>query len=132
MSSGFVVSGLADMGRILGNLKTLDRPIQRAARRSGHLWVQQIQQGMSAAGSPSEPGDYPGVRSGILRASVRYQVIGSDELRVGTNTSYARYLEDGTSRMAARPIIGNRIEITGLLMEIRNIIITEINNHIGR
>lgn len=132
MSAEFTVSGLAEMGKMLGRLKTLDLPIQRASRRAGHLWVQQIQAGMTAASSPSTPGDYPGVRSGVLRSSIRYQVFGADELRVGTDVSYARYLEDGTSRMEARPIIGTRIELNGLLMEIRNIIITEINRHVGR
>lgn len=128
----FTVSGLQDMGKIVGKLKTIELPLQRAARRAGLLWVKQIQDGMRAAGSPSSPGDYPGVRSGTLVSSVRYQVIGADELRVGTGVSYARYLEDGTSRMEARPIIGNRIEINGLLNQIKNIIITEINTHIGR
>jgi len=132
MSGSFTVSGMEDLGRCMGRLKTLNVPIQRATRRAGKLWVDQIRAGMTAAGSPSSPGDYPGVRSGALRGSIQYFVIGNDELHVGTNVHYARYLEEGTSRMASRPIIGNKLELSGLLETFRHILITEINIHLMR
>lgn len=52
--------------------------------------------------NPSKPGEPPHVQTGRLRASVAYEVDGQ-VARIGTNVIYARHLELGTSRMAARP-----------------------------
>lgn len=55
---------------------------------------------------PSAPGEPPHRRTGRLRASVAREVVreGSATVgRVGTNVKYGRWLELGTSRMAARP-----------------------------
>ncbi len=55
----------------------------------------------------SKPGEIaysksPGT-TGKLRKSRKYQVQGSDSLSISLNTPYAKYLEEGTARMAARP-----------------------------
>lgn len=57
------------------------------------------------------PGAFPGVRSGTLRRSFGKNLVGElfkgaasiRKVRVGTNIKYAKGLEKGTSRMAARP-----------------------------
>lgn len=54
----------------------------------------------------SRPGEFPHKDYGTLRTSIavdvnREALVG----RVGSNLPYARYLEFGTSRMAARPFI---------------------------
>lgn len=58
-------------------------------------------------GPGAPPGRFPFLRSGRLRQSAayepRYAVNG--RIRVGVNTAYARALEFGTSRMAARPFL---------------------------
>jgi HK97 gp10 family phage protein len=52
----------------------------------------------------SSAGDPPHVRTGALRNSVTREVGEAEEVaRVGTNLRYGRYLELGTTRMAARP-----------------------------
>lgn len=54
----------------------------------------------------SAPGEAPRKRTGTLQKSVASEVsIGADELviRVGSNVPYARFLEYGTAKMAARP-----------------------------
>lgn len=53
----------------------------------------------------SMPGEPPHRRTGRLRASVAWDVGITDHLyaKVGTNIRYGKYLELGTSRMAARP-----------------------------
>jgi len=58
---------------------------------------------------PSTPGSPPGVRTGSLRRSFTTRPakrIGSRVvLALGTNTKYARPLEYGTRKMAARPFM---------------------------
>jgi hypothetical protein len=51
---------------------------------------------------PSSPGEPPHVQRGRLRASVAWEIAGLIA-RVGTNVVYGRFLELGTSLMAARP-----------------------------
>jgi HK97 gp10 family phage protein len=53
----------------------------------------------------SAPGEYPASDTGRLANSVEFDVsqVGRTEAIVGTNLVYGRYLEFGTSRMAARP-----------------------------
>lgn len=52
----------------------------------------------------SKPGEPPRKQYGRLRGSVAHEVdAGSLTARVGTNLLYGRWLELGTSRMAARP-----------------------------
>jgi phage gpG-like protein len=48
---------------------------------------------------PSSPGEAPHKRTGRLRASITYEVDASDlRARVGTNVTYGKHLELGTSR----------------------------------
>ena len=53
----------------------------------------------------SSAGHPPNVDSGTLRASIRQARTGKLERTVFTGVEYARYLEEGTSRMAARPFM---------------------------
>lgn len=54
--------------------------------------------------NPSAPGDPPHKQTGRLRQSVAHEVDpASLTARVGTNVRYGRWLELGTSKMAARP-----------------------------
>ena len=60
--------------------------------------------------SPSAPGEAPAVVTGTLRASIAHQVVEEDEQVVGyvgipSSVPYAKHLEFGTSRMAARPFL---------------------------
>jgi HK97 gp10 family phage protein len=62
----------------------------------------------------SAPGQPPAVDTGRLRSSYAFQV-GRDGrgpyVDVGTNVEYAKYLEFGTSLMAARPHLRPAIEL---------------------
>ena len=53
----------------------------------------------------SAPGEIPHVQTGHLRRSIAYELVGSEDSKVGTNVEYGRYLELGTSKMAARPYL---------------------------
>lgn len=64
--------------------------------------------------SGSEPGHGPAVRTGRLRASIRWSIPGSDDrgafVDIGSNVVYAPFVELGTSRMAARPYLRPALE----------------------
>lgn len=50
------------------------------------------------------------VDTGRLRASISYQPdVANSQVHIGTNVEYGPYVHDGTSRMAARPFIGNAV-----------------------
>lgn len=56
--------------------------------------------------NPSKPGEFPHLDSGDLRRSIFFQINRSlQTVRVGSNLKYAKYLEEGTKRMAQRPFL---------------------------
>lgn len=57
--------------------------------------------------TPSAPGEPPHRRHGRLRRSITHEVQRGrvSILRVGTNLKYAKFLELGTRKMAARPFL---------------------------
>jgi phage gpG-like protein len=69
--------------------------------------------------NPSAPGEPPHKQFGRLRASVTHEVSGSTA-RVGTNVVYGRFLELGTTKMAARPWL--RVSLAHKLDEVRAIL----------
>lgn len=52
----------------------------------------------------SAPGESPAVDSGNLTGSIDIVQANTLEAKIGTPVEYAPYLEEGTSRMAARPL----------------------------
>jgi len=60
---------------------------------------------LSFGTSPSAPGDPPGVDTGALRASMRWERGGQFQRIVYDGVEYGVYLEYGTSKMSARPFI---------------------------
>lgn len=55
--------------------------------------------------SPSPPGSPPGVRSGNLRRNWTMEAGGEDMIAIRSGMEYSGYLEDGTTKMAARPYV---------------------------
>ena len=53
--------------------------------------------------NPSKPGDPPHKQTGHLLRSITREMASQFVGRVGTNLKYGRWLEQGTSKMAARP-----------------------------
>jgi HK97 gp10 family phage protein len=73
--------------------------------------------------------DYPRMRTGHLRRNVQMEMDRQRiEARVGTNVVYGRYLEFGTSKMAARPWLSRGFRETAA--EIRRILTTPIGSPI--
>lgn len=78
---------------------------KKAALAAGVALQKQMKDVMTNAGpSPSSAGNPPAVDTGTLRRSIQInQDTASGDVEVGTNLEYGRYLEYGTSKMAARP-----------------------------
>ena len=49
------------------------------------------------------------VKTGNLRNSITYTDNGKDQVSVGTDVSYAKYVEYGTSKRPARPFLKNAV-----------------------
>ncbi len=62
----------------------------------------------------SAPGQTPAKRSGNYTKNIGYQIKGSETLEFGIRdgADYAKFLEDGTKNMEARPGIGNTVKDT--------------------
>lgn len=93
--------------------KVMDRA-QRAADDFGNEVQDDVQNALSIAYPPaSAPGEKPHKRTGKLRSltlslPARNYTISSDKLTVEivSGAEYAEFLENGTSRMKARPFMG--------------------------
>lgn len=85
------------------------------ALRNGELTV------LSGNASPSPPGSPPGRVSGFLRTAWTTYYADGEAAKFGIASAapYSGYLEEGTSKMAARPFV-DRIQQTAL-PEIRSI-----------
>ena len=66
----------------------------------------------SAGASPSAPGETPADPSGALAASLAV-VETPDGFAAAASSTYAHFLEYGTTRMAARPFLRPAAEATG-------------------
>ena len=119
---------MVDSDKVLKALKKLDADIQVATSKfmkvEGADMEREIKQSMKAGGrqgrigvrsgkviTHSKPGEPPYVQSGRLRGSIGYLFqmaknalfVDIGAIRGGGEVKYARSLEVGTSRMAARP-----------------------------
>lgn len=57
----------------------------------------------------SLPGESPANRTGNYRKAAGFQIRGAMEMQFGDSAEYAGFLENGTSRMRARPGLGNAV-----------------------
>ena len=57
----------------------------------------------------SAPGQPPANRSGALLSSTRFRVYGWHRMEFGYHAPYGKYLEDGTSKMEARPALSRTV-----------------------
>lgn len=77
--------------------RTYNRFLKTVAEESKKAFVK----GMKIYPPPSSPNQYPSVRTGRLRASVKAEVHG-DKVIVSTSMPYSGYLRYGTGRMRRR------------------------------
>jgi hypothetical protein len=93
---------------ITQNFSKLDRLISdnpQNADRALRMVAQEITSDivLSFGTSPSSPGNPPGVDTGALRGSMRWEKVEDLHYEVMDGVEYGEWLELGTSKMAARP-----------------------------
>lgn len=99
-------------------LNQLDRNIEAAcihltstARENVNVTQPYVISGERRHGlDPSAPGEYPKKVTGYGQRSIAYQKKGFLWYRFGTGVKYMAYLNNGTSRMAARPWLIKTVE----------------------
>ena len=74
----------------------------------------------------SAPGEYPANRSGKLRRSRSFKVQGARKMTIGLSAEYAKYLEEGTQKIAKRKLLG--FTIRKHRNKIRDIIRKNVNS----
>ncbi len=90
----------------------VDAGLQRNLTAAALFVVRKVKESLATAGptktrpgtSASEPGQPPHRRTGTLSRSITHEVT-KGSAKVGTNLKYGKYLETGTSQMAARPYL---------------------------
>ncbi len=91
-------------------LKSFNKEVMRKPR-SGRVY--KVRRGrVTRRHVASQPGETPANLSGNYRKSGGYQLRGAMEMQFGNSAEYSGFLENGTSRMAARPGLGNAVAAT--------------------
>lgn len=81
-----------------------------AKDKRGRLYIRMIKGGARRRHIASAPGQTPANMTGNYRKSSGFSVDGAHQLTFGNSAAYAGHLEVGTSRMKARPGLGNSIK----------------------
>jgi hypothetical protein len=71
-----------------------------ASEKSGRIYAKRNR--------ASAPGEYPARQTGLLLSTTNYEIAG-DTLTIGSSAPYASYLQNGTSRMAARKLFNEAL-----------------------
>lgn len=124
-------------------LKSLDKIIEKAARRAFYLLgkdlVKTARDGIIRGQHSGEkykglrrqssaPGEYPASQSGELQRSIDFRVEGHDTLEFGSTVQHGAYLQEGTSKMEARPFLTLALEdnMENAQKLFENVLISEI------
>lgn len=106
------ISGETDMSDIEIRIDTsiLDKMITEQPQKLGR-WMSHFAEiivtdiKLSFGASPSAAGDPPGVDTGALRASMKWENTGPHERTISDGVEYGQYLEDGTEKIMPRPFM---------------------------
>ena len=115
------------------------RDVEFAAKQgltsAGQVAVNAIKQDMSKHSPPAPAGQAPAVRTGRLRSSVTKTTPYRSgarmvSIRIGSPVEYGKFLESGTTRMAARPWL--RPTATGKASEMRTAFVNRASQALAR
>jgi len=91
-----------DLSKLYALKKSLPKDADRVVASAAEKIYEDIDQSYSAK-SPSSPGQPPAIVTGRLKKSVKFARVKLATFEVTASAPYAKFLEFGTSRMAARP-----------------------------
>ena len=82
--------------------------------KSGRVYTRKDKAGRRRRHRASGPGQTPANRTGNYRKNIGFQIRGTRQLEFGVRNGadYAGFLERGTSKMKARPGVGNAVIAT--------------------
>jgi HK97 gp10 family phage protein len=102
----------------LNNFASIAQEAADAAKSASAIPLQkEMKLIMNTSGGPPAPaGGAPAIRTGNLRRSIQSQIVGNTVL-VGSVADYSRFLEYGTSKMAARPFLQRSLNLAQSQME---------------
>lgn len=78
----------------------------------------------------STSGEFPRNRSGFLRRSINFSVLGAHKMEVGLSAEYAKYLQEGTRYMGRRQLLDEVVEATAAEQD--NILTKRLNTAVQR
>lgn len=90
-------------------MKKFSEQVLDKSMKTGIVYIRKDRLGRRRRHQASAAGESPANRTGLYRRSVGFIVQGSTQLVFGDSAPYAGFLETGTSRMAARPGLGNAV-----------------------
>jgi len=108
-------------------MKKFSEQVLDKSMKTGIIYIRKDRLGRRRRHQASAAGETPANRSGFYRRSSGFIMQGT-QLAFGNSAPYAGFLETGTSRMAARPGLGNAVRASERDI-IRNFA-TEINDEI--
>jgi len=108
MVNGASFSVSIDKRRLEQVIRETPRQLEQFMDKEAEGMVNDIR--MSFGTSPSSPGAPPGVDTGTLRASIRWERAGQFARRIMDGVEYGVHLELGTEKMAPRPFMGPAFE----------------------
>lgn len=94
-------------------MRTLNRQVLRTPK-TGRIYIRRTASGRRRRHRASAPGESHANRTGALRKSADYKLVGTTELRLGyfdNPPNYDVFVEHGTRRMKARPTIQNTVRL---------------------
>lgn len=86
-----------------------------AKNKTGRTYIRRTRSGARRRHVASAPGQSPANRTGMYRRNRGYKIKGSENMEFGIREfgeDYPRFLEEGTSKMDARPGLGNAVSKT--------------------
>lgn len=89
-------------------MKKFSEQVLDKSMKTGIIYIRKDRLGRRRRHQASAAGESPANRTGLYRRSVGFIVQGT-QLAFGDSAPYAGHLETGTSRMEARPGLGNAV-----------------------
>ena len=90
------------------------RQVMLKKNKRGRVYTRRIRGGARRRHVSSAPGQTPASLTGNYRNNIGYQIRGATQLEFGVRNGakYAKFLEEGTGKMGARPGLRNTVKAT--------------------